>query len=247
MLIGTILTVLYEPSPSRWVPVICLPLALIGLIDDFRGLPNLFRYSVHLVTAIILIRVSNLYMSFWMSLIFILLITAIINFINFMDGLDGLVAGCGIIIMASTSSWAISGAILGFLFWNWSPAKVFMGDVGSTFIGAVFGGMLVQVQTYQESFVLLLTCFPLLADALVCVIRRFLNGENIFEAHRKHLFQRLQQAGWSHQNVSILYISAVGFLAMCSHLSIYLPVALAIVLLTGIYLDRYIATSFVSS
>jgi UDP-N-acetylmuramyl pentapeptide phosphotransferase/UDP-N-acetylglucosamine-1-phosphate transferase len=182
-----------------------------------------------------------------MSLIFILLITAIINFINFMDGLDGLVAGCGIIIMASTSSWAISGAILGFLFWNWSPAKVFMGDVGSTFIGAVFGGMLVQVQTYQESFVLLLTCFPLLADALVCVIRRFLNGENIFEAHRKHLFQRLQQAGWSHQNVSILYISAVGFLAMCSHLSIYLPVALAIVLLTGIYLDRYIATSFVSS
>lgn len=94
---------------------------------------------VQFVTAIILVGLADRPMSIWLSIVSVLLITAIINFTNFMDGLDGLVAGCGVLLMASTSSWAISGAIFGFLIWNWAPAKVFMGDIGSTYIGAVFG------------------------------------------------------------------------------------------------------------
>lgn len=246
VLIGTLLTLLSEPSPARWIPILCLPLALIGLIDDFRGLPSYLRYLVQLVTAIFLINFSSLTSPIWISLLFIIMITAIINFINFMDGLDGLVAGCGVLMMASTSSWAISGAIFGFLLWNWSPAKVFMGDVGSTFIGAVFCGMLLQENSYKQSFLLLLISFPLLCDAFVCVMRRLLNGENVFKAHRKHLFQRLQQSGWSHQSVSLLYIFAVGIL-LYSYSTNVIFYAIAIVVCIGIYLDRCVANSFMNS
>jgi UDP-N-acetylmuramyl pentapeptide phosphotransferase/UDP-N-acetylglucosamine-1-phosphate transferase len=81
-----------------------------------------------------------------------------------MDGLDGLVAGCLAVTIAALATalaapwplWALVGALLGFLLWNWSPAKVFMGDVGSTFLGAVFAGLVLQAPTWPEALGLLL-------------------------------------------------------------------------------------------
>ena len=249
VIIGTLLTAIYEPAPSKWIPVICLPLALIGFIDDFKGLAKTFRYLVQVSTAIVLVIFSNQSLSLWLSLLCIFMLTAVINFTNFMDGLDGLVAGCGVLLLASTSSSAISGAILGFLIWNWAPAKVFMGDVGSTFIGAVFGGMILQTHNYHESFLLLLTGFPLFADAFICVIRRFINGDNILEAHRKHLFQRLHQANWSHKSVALLYVCAVAILLGSYSLAGVraLAITVAVEFLIGLYLDRYIAKDFISA
>ena len=249
VLVGTILTIVYTPSPARWIPLICLPLALIGLIDDFRDLPTFTRYLIQLITAIVLVSVSTLSRPFWLSVVFVILITAIINFVNFMDGLDGLVAGCSVLMIGGASSWAVSGAIFGFLLWNWSPAKVFMGDVGSTFIGGVFGGLILQTHTYHDSFHIFLIGFPLLADPSLCVVRRFFNGENIFIAHRKHLFQRMQQAGYSHQVVSGIYISAVGLIVCSSSLDGYIgqQVAILFVISLGLYFDRYLAIPFKKS
>lgn len=249
VIVGTLLTVMYEPAPSKWVPVICLPLALIGLIDDFKGLATFFRYLVQVLTATVLVVFSNQSLPLWEALLCIFILTAIINFTNFMDGLDGLVAGCGVLLLASTSSWAISGAILGFLIWNWSPAKVFMGDVGSTFIGGVFGGMILQTHNYHDSFLLLLTGFPLFADAFICVIRRLINGENILEAHRKHLFQRLHQVNWSHQSVAVLYVGAVAILLGSYVLAGVKALALTVLgeFLLGLYLDRFIAKDFINA
>jgi UDP-N-acetylmuramyl pentapeptide phosphotransferase/UDP-N-acetylglucosamine-1-phosphate transferase len=209
-------------------------------------LPAVLRYVVQFATAIGLVGLADRPIPIWLSIVSVLLITAIINFTNFMDGLDGLVAGCGVLLMASTSSWAISGAIFGFLILNWAPAKVFMGDVGSTYIGAVFGGMLIHTHSHHDELSILLIGFPLFADAFVCVIRRFVNGENIFKAHRKHLFQRLQQAGWPHQQVATLYISAVGILLLSYTIGGFAVLMISILTESVIacYLERNVAAEF---
>jgi UDP-N-acetylmuramyl pentapeptide phosphotransferase/UDP-N-acetylglucosamine-1-phosphate transferase len=150
----------------------------------------------------------------WALPLVLVAITAVINFTNFMDGLDGLVALCGIVLMASVGLWPVAGALLGFLAWNWSPAKVFMGDVGSTWIGAVFAGMVLQQPGPWEAISLLLVSFPLLGDALICVLRRLRAGQPVFQAHRLHLFQRLQRGGWPHAKVAFLYGGATTLLAL---------------------------------
>ena len=79
-----------------------------------------------------------------------------------------------------------------------------MGDVGSTFLGAVFAGLVLQASSLSDAFSYLLVATPLLADACLCVPRRMLAGQRVFKAHRLHLFQRLNQAGWPHSRVSLI-------------------------------------------
>jgi len=136
--------------------------------------------------------------------------------------------------------------LLGFLLWNWSPAKVFMGDVGSTFLGAVFAGVVLQQVSVQAALGMLLVATPLLSDACLCVLRRLLAGQRVFQAHRLHLFQRLHQAGWSHTCVSSLYISATALLALAllwGGLPWLITLA-AFELLIGIWLDQRVAVPF---
>ena len=142
--------------------------------------------------------------------------------------------------------WALVGALLGFLLWNWSPAKVFMGDVGSTFLGAVFAGLVLQASSWPEAFGYLLVATPLLGDACLCVPRRLLAGQRVFQAHRLHLFQRLHQAGWPHARVSSLYIAATAALAIAllwGGLPLVLPIV-AIELSIGVWLERRVAVPF---
>ena len=152
------------------------------------------------------------------------------GFTNCIGGLDGLVAG-----------------LLGFLLWNWSPAQVFMGDVGSTFLGAVFAGVVLQQASFSAALGLLLVATPLLADACICVLRRLLAGQRIFQAHRLHLFQRLHQAGWSHARVAGSYIAATGVLAIALRVGGWLWVLglAGVVLIIGLWLDQRVALAFV--
>lgn len=234
------------------VPFIALPLALVGLLDDRHNLPARWRYGVQLLTAALLLAPLGLPWLAWPLLL--LAITAVINFTNFMDGLDGLVAGCMAVALSAAALqlaapwplWALVGALLGFLIWNWSPARVFMGDVGSTFLGAVFAGVVLQAPGWPEALGLLLVATPLLADACLCVPRRLLAGQPIWQAHRLHLFQRLHQAGWSHARVAGLYIAATTVLAIALLLGgwrFVLPLALAELLL-GFWLDQRVALPF---
>jgi Fuc2NAc and GlcNAc transferase len=183
--------------------------------------------------------------------------TPIGDFTNCIDGLDGLVAGCmavaiaalAIALAASWPLWALVGALLGFLLWNWSPAKVFMGDVGSTFLGAVFAALVLQAPTWPEALGLLLVATPLLGDASLCVPRRLLAGQRVFQAHRLHLFQRLHQAGWPHARVSSLYIAATAVLAVALLAGGWAwVVGLAVLqLLVGVWLDQRVAVPFVEA
>jgi Fuc2NAc and GlcNAc transferase len=246
-------------SPLIATPLLALPLAVVGFLDDRHNLPVSWRYGVQLATALGVILMSRLVapsLAFWPALVLLVIaVTAVINFTNFMDGLDGLVAGCMAVaiaveaykLAAPWTIWALVGSLLGFLLWNWSPAKVFMGDVGSTFLGAVFAGLLLQSTSWSEALGLLLVATPLLGDACFCVPRRLFAGQRVFQAHRLHLFQRLHQAGWPHARVSSLYISATAVLG-CALLSgglLWVLAFSALVLVMGFWLDQRIAVSFV--
>ena len=238
------------------LPLLCLPLALVGFLDDRHNLPAGLRYGVQLATALLLLLISPLsaLAPGWLPwLLLLIAATAVINFINFTDGLDGLVAGCMVVLFAVAALtgmptlWPLVGALLGFLFWNWSPAKVFMGDVGSTFLGAVFAGVVLQQASFTAALGLLLVATPLLADACICVLRRLLAGQRIFQAHRLHLFQRLHQAGWSHARVASSYIAATGVLATALLVGGWLWVLglAGAVLIIGLWLDQRVALAFV--
>jgi Fuc2NAc and GlcNAc transferase len=248
------------------LPLLVAPLAVIGLLDDGHNLPASWRYGGQLLTAALMLGFSPLVQRFGPAVasgsllllpvlaLLVIAVTAVINFTNFMDGLDGLVAGCMSASMAALAIelaapwplWVLVGALLGFLLWNWSPAKVFMGDVGSTFLGAVFAGLVLQASSWPQALGLLLVATPLLGDACLCVPRRLLAGQPVFQAHRLHLFQRLHQAGWPHARVSLLYIAATAVLAVALLVG-GLPwvIGLAVPeLLVGIWLDQFVAVPF---
>jgi Fuc2NAc and GlcNAc transferase len=252
--------------PAAALPLLAAPLALVGLLDDRHNLPASWRYGVQLFTAALILGFSPLVQrlclavgfSSWLLLavlaVLMIAVTAVINFTNFMDGLDGLVAGCmavsiaalAIALAAPWPLWVLVGSLIGFLLWNWSPAMVFMGDVGSTFLGAVFAVLVLQASTWSEALALLLVATPLLGDACLCVPRRLMAGQRVFQAHRLHLFQRLHQAGWPHARVSSLYIAATAVLAIALLWGglLWVITIAAVELLIGIWLDQQVAVPF---
>ena len=245
-----------------WIPLICLPLAILGFIDDIGNVPSAIRYLIQLITSYILLQSSPVIDNFSsnLSTINILLIysfliissTAVINFINFMDGIDGLVASCmGIIFLVLSISsnqllFYLVAPLLGFLYFNWFPSKIFMGDVGSTYLGALFVGCLFNIQGYANQLSISLIALPLLLDPFICVLRRIKNGDSVFLPHKLHLYQRLHQNGMSHGQVSKIYLSMTIILAF-SFLFLpmnYLILLSILIVFFGIYLDKEYALPF---
>ncbi|QNJ13153.1 glycosyl transferase 4 family protein [Synechococcus sp. A18-46.1] len=234
--------------------LVSLPLSIVGFLDDCFGISPSIRFCVQLGVSLFIIQLSPFELVWFVFPLLAIAVSAVINFVNFMDGLDGLVAGCMAIVIAALCIylsapwplWALFGSLFGFLFWNWSPAKVFMGDVGSTYLGAIFSGLVLQAPNWPEALACLLVATPLLGDALFCVIRRLFKGQRIFQAHRLHLFQRLNQAGLPHAHVSSLYIAATAVLAFSlifGGLLWVIPLA-ALELVLGIWLDQQVAVPF---
>ncbi|MBD2577188.1 glycosyltransferase family 4 protein [Oscillatoria sp. FACHB-1406] len=208
-----------HPNPLA-VGLVLAPLALIGFLDDRGHVPASIRYLVQLLAAALAIAQFGTLPLFAIPFIAIAF-TAFINFYNFMDGLDGLVASTAALQLAFLAVtlnqplwWLLVAALLGFLYWNWSPAKIFMGDVGSTVLGASIAIALLNSPTPTHLWTALPITFPLIGDATYTLSRRLLKGENIFKAHRTHLYQRLQQSGWTHSQVAIAYLLVTGAIAV---------------------------------
>ena len=152
----------------------------------------------------------------------------LMNLFNFMDGADGVAGVQSVIASGALAIWfavsgeeflallnvGLAGACLGFLWFNWAPARVFMGDVGSLTLGAWFGVMSLigvsQSGLPVEAFLILLGVFVF--DATFTLVRRLLKRKRITQAHREHLYQKLILAGWSHGKVAVL-IGAMAFVA----------------------------------
>ena len=134
-----------------------------------------------------------------------------VNLTNFIDGINGYVGSefvflglAGFLIFGDAHFAVLAVAVLGFLFWNWNKAKIFMGDVGSTLLGyniAIF--TLYYTNQEPTNFWLWITLFGLFwFDATITLVRRKLNKEKLSQAHKKHAYQRLTQSGWSHYKVT---------------------------------------------
>ncbi len=258
--VGTI----YSYFLGLWQPLLIIPLAITGIIDDCIIVNTKTKYFVQLVTAGLLIKSTinykildgNFNPLIIIGTIFILIaLTAFINLVNFMDGLDGLVAGCMSIIILCISFTStlqlvpIAGSLIAFLIFNWQPAKIFMGDVGSTFLGGILGLIILSSSNLIELASRLILITPLLADASLCIVRRYFAGEKIFRPHKLHLFQRLHQAGYKHYQISSIYIISTLILSIFYYFG-YLKLLFLFcifILIFGLFLDRYIAVPFKKS
>ncbi|MFW2585303.1 MraY family glycosyltransferase [Aliarcobacter butzleri] len=134
-----------------------------------------------------------------------------INLYNFLDGINGyagsealFLAVAGFILFGGNHFLVLAVAVLGFLYWNWNKAKIFMGDVGSTLLGynvAIF--TIYYANQEPTNFWIWIILFGVYwFDATLTLIRRKLNKERLSQAHKKHAYQRLTQAGWSHYKVT---------------------------------------------
>ena len=244
------------------LPLITLPIALVGFLDDLKGISSLNRFIVQLITssAIIFYTISNniipdsniLGLRFIVILFLIIFASALINFINFMDGIDGLISGCLTVIIITASLKTninllpIGMSLLAFLFFNWYPAKIFMGDVGSTFLGSIYVLAILECKNLGDALGLLFIGSPILIDALACIFLRFCDGQNIFSPHKLHLYQRLVQNGLKHSSVSLIYILAtitLSFVYLFLN-NIYLIPGVILVIVSGFLLERKYAKPF---
>lgn len=221
-------------------------IAGISWLDDLRSLPNKIRFLSHLLAAGCAIFVFGyfqniglmdgweLHLGKWGIPLTLFWVVGLTNVYNFMDGIDG-IAGAQSIVAGI--NWSIIGFIydqpmlillalgvaassIGFLFHNWPPARIFMGDVGSAFLGYSFAVLPLMLRKELPVNLLLLAIFPLwlfIADATFTMLRRAQKRENIFTAHRSHLYQRLVIAGYPHRNVTLWYtfLSVIGGGAAC--------------------------------
>ncbi len=219
----------YERRTLIVVLFVVMLLGIVGWLDDRYELHFLVRIIAQIFGGVVVlsgigsfeyleIAGNSISLYFLAPVITLLWFLWMTNLYNFMDGIDGIaagqaaIAGCFLGIwftihadhVMALLSYVIMAASLGFLVWNWAPARIFMGDVGSSTLGGVFAVIaLIAYKRHQipfGAFVLLFGVF--LADATVTLIKRVFQGKIFWQAHREHLYQRAVIAGWSHAQVS---------------------------------------------
>lgn len=222
-------------------------MAITGLCDDLYSLNPAAKFLLQFVLAAAVMalgaRVEILSLPPGVSLalglfaypITLLWLTGFANIFNFMDGINGMAAGTGLVYSGlfffvawrqGHSDLAILGALLagsclGFLFHNFPHARTFMGDTGSLFLGGVFALFVIRLAQRAGNpdvvIAMVIGVSLYLWDSGFTLLRRLRRRENIFQAHRSHLYQRLVQAGLSHAKVTTLYLflhSLLGALAL---------------------------------
>lgn len=200
-----------------WIVLPVLGLFVLSLVDDVRGLPPRTRLIGHFIAAVIVVLGAGIS---WIWMLPVLLyIVWMTNLYNFMDGSDGMAGGMALFgfsfygiagLMSGNEAFAmmnfsIGAAALGFLYHNFHPAKVFLGDAGSIplgFLASAFGLWGWQLGYWPFWFPVLVFS-PFVVDATLTLMKRARNKEKLTDAHRSHYYQRLVQMGWGHRNTAI--------------------------------------------
>jgi len=208
--------------------------ALVSWFDDLYILSNWARFTTHSVGALLILQAGWVWQ--WVAFPFgpsislgwvgypvtFFWIVGLTNVYNFMDGIDGLAGGQAVVggvawiglglmkgePLASVLGVLVAGGSLGFLGHNWPPARIFLGDVGSAFLGFSFAALplILNLTDPWLPITSFLVVWPFIFDATFSLLRRLRRGENIFAPHRSHLYQRLIIAGYGHRFVSSFYI-----------------------------------------
>lgn len=208
-------------SLAWWVVLPLFILFAISLLDDIRSLNVSQRLLAHLIAAALLVSGSGLFAQHGVLIaVTVLLFTVwMTNLYNFMDGSNGLAGGMALFgfgiygiaaLLAHNTPMAllnfcIAAAAASFLYYNFHPAKIFMGDSGSIPLGFLAAAM--GVWGWQQgcwaAWFPLLVFSPFIVDASVTLLKRALRGAMVTEAHREHYYQRLILLGWGHRNVAL--------------------------------------------
>jgi UDP-N-acetylmuramyl pentapeptide phosphotransferase/UDP-N-acetylglucosamine-1-phosphate transferase len=206
-------------------------LAVLSWVDDLRSLPAALRLAVQAVVVAISVHwvsaqgpVFQGLLPAWLDTVAATVLWLwFLNLFNFMDGIDGIAGvetvaiGGGLAAFAlfagegPSTAWfgaTLAAAAGGFLVWNWHPARIFLGDVGSVPVGYLLGFLLLSLATQGYWAPALILPGYYLADATITLIRRTLRGERIWQAHAQHFYQRAVQDGLSHAQVSLAILAA---------------------------------------
>lgn len=199
-----------------------LALLAISWVDDRKGLPPLPRFAAQAVVVSLFLvflpseqRVFQGALPVWADHTLTGLAWLwFVNLYNFMDGIDGITCvetisiAIGVAVLGGSAlqpSALATGAVAGaFLLFNWHPAKLFLGDSGSVPLGFALGGLLVLLAIQGQLVAALILPAYYLADATITLCRRALNGEKVWQPHRKHFYQRAVQGGKRHDQVALL-------------------------------------------
>ena len=208
--------------PGFWVVVSAAAvLAGVSWIDDLKNLPVYLRLAVQALAVGLGIAAMDGAGQVFQGLLPPLLdrlATALlwlwfVNLFNFMDGIDGIAGveasslGLGLVLVGAVAAWPgihvalpalLVAAMLGFLAWNWAPAKLFLGDVGSVPLGYLLGWLLLSAAANGAWAAALILPLYYLADATITLVKRALRGAKVWRAHREHFYQRAVQGGASH-------------------------------------------------
>ncbi len=221
-----------DPAPRDWVvPGLALGLVGVSWLDDLRGVsvglrPGAQALAVGVALAVMpgLGQVFQGWLPVWLDVAATALLWVwFVNLFNFMDGIDGITGvetgfiGLGVAAVALITGWdavqafyglTLAAAALGFLAWNWHPAKVFLGDVGSVPLGFLAGWLLLGAAAAGHWVAALILPLYYLADASLTLARRTRARQRLWEAHKRHFYQRAHQGGLSHAAVVHRIIAA---------------------------------------
>lgn len=214
------------PGIHFWIA--CLMVSVSGLWDDLSGgLPVGLRLSIQLMAAglvtyntggltqLALPSPFNIPLGHLSVPLAIIWIVATLNLFNFLDGIDGYaavqgsVAGVAIALLhfgdvSTAVGLSIAGGCGGFLLYNWHPAKVFMGDVGSVTLGLLLAALPFETSQADSSLAVFLVAMSLwffLSDGLFTLLKRLSRGDRFWTPHKSHLYQQLAACGWRHDRV----------------------------------------------
>lgn len=207
-----------------------LLIAAIGYLDDRHGLPARWRFLVHVLAAswalwclggFPALPVFDVELRLgWLGIpVGVVATVWLLNLYNFMDGIDGIAAteavtvaaGAALLLWLQGDAGAaallviLASAALGFLVWNWPPAKIFMGDVGSAYLGFVLAvlALATSAEGVLNLWVWLILLAVFITDATITLLRRLLQGERWYEAHRSHAYQHAALKLESHLKVTL--------------------------------------------
>ncbi|MFL9907876.1 MraY family glycosyltransferase [Paraburkholderia sp. RL17-337-BIB-A] len=235
-IVPVVVVIMLLMAPTLWCAGLATAfLAAVSQVDDRRGLPARLRFVAHLAAVLLFVVLFPAAAPWWLLCMLAVLMVWLVNLYNFMDGADGLAGGMALFGFSAyaiaalicnhpmaelaLASAAIAAAAVGFLLFNFYPARIFLGDAGSISLGFLAGALGYWGWRGGEWPIWFpaMIFSPFIADASVTLARRLLRGERFWQAHREHYYQRMVRSGIGHAKTALTWyvLMVAGIMLAC--------------------------------